>query len=549
VDNTRLLLFIALSFVILLLWQAWQRDYGPQPLAPVAETAAPPAVRADDAPEIPDVPEHRPALAEAVAETPPHGTSAGAERISVRTDVLEVMISTEGGTLVRAALLDYPVSIDAPDSPLALLDDSEDLFFIVQGGLLGADSAPDHRNRFDAERTRYTLADGQDRLEVRLRARDTGELQVEKVFVFSRGSHAIEQRIEVRNTGAQPLTLRQYNQLQRRPPPKSRGFLYTFTGAAFSRPDKRFDKYDFGDLEDERVDYQATEGWVAMVQHYFVAAVIPPPEALSSYYSKALASGSFLAGVLGPPRTVGPGEHAAFTMTGYIGPKDQSVLEALAPGLDLTVDYGVLWFLAKPLFVILTWIHTVTGNWGWSIILLTVLVKALFFYPSAVGYRSMAKMRRVTPRLQAIRERHADDRTRQQQAMMELYKQEKINPLSGCLPILIQIPVFIALYWVLLESVELRQAPFVFWLRDLSTPDPYFALPLLMGVTMFLQQKLNPAPLDPVQQRVMQVLPVVFTIMFAWFPSGLVLYWTVSNILSIAQQWVITRRIEAGAPA
>ncbi len=541
-DNTRLILVFALSFVLLLLWQAWQRDYGSgaQLAAPAGHQVAAPADVPQDA-ALPPAPPDAAVVAAADA-----GTSG--RRIRVRTDVLEVAIDEAGATLERAALPDYPVSIKEPDHPLLLLDDSQDLFFVIQGGLIGDPRLPDHRALYASTQGAYDLA-AADTLEVPLTWQGPDGLSVRRIFTFTRGSYAVGVRVEIANAGAAPLAARQYAQLQRRAPDSSRGMIYTFTGVALSTPENRFEKLQFDELAEDPVDRTAAAGWIGMIQHYFVTALVPPAQQEYTYYSKALGEDRYAAGFYGPPLNLDPGGSATSGYTVYIGPKIQDDLERLAPGLDLSVDYGALWFLAKPLFIILTGIHALVQNWGWSIILLTILVKAAFFYPSAVGYRSMAKMRRVTPRLQAIRERYAEDRQRMQQAMMELYKEEKINPLSGCLPILIQIPVFIALYWVLLESVELRQAPFVLWLKDLSTADPYFVLPLVMGVTMFVQQKLNPAPLDPVQQKVMQILPLVFTVMFAWFPSGLVLYWVVSNILSIAQQWVITRRIESGAQA
>lgn len=547
-DNPRLFLLVAFAFVSLMLWQAWQRDYGPQRAPPAVQAQSRGESKADVAVPIPDV-------GTAPAETPaPPGMAAVRDetpmsaRISVRTDVLHVGIDLAGGTIAHVSLPAFPLTLDEPGEGLVLLDDSEALYFVLQGGLLGSEDAPSHRDTFEADAERYELAPGSEQIEVRLHRR-SANLDVAKVFTFRRGSYLVDMRYEVRNEGSAAVQLRRYDQLQRAVPPNKRGLVRTFTGAALSPPDSRYEKLSFDDLAKEPVDYSKVDGWLAFIQHYFVAALVPPAGLEGHYYSKALPNDRYLVGVYGPAQTIAPGASASFAAAAYLGPKDQDTLETIAPGLDLTVDYGVLWFIAKPLFHTLTFIHRVTGNWGWSIILLTVLVKALFFYPSAIGYRSMAKMRRVTPRLQAIRERYADDRARLQQAMMEIYKEEKINPLSGCLPILIQVPVFISLYWVLLESVELRQAPFILWLHDLSTPDPFFALPLFMGVTMWAQQKLNPAPLDPVQQRVMQFLPVVFTVMFAWFPSGLVLYWTVSNILSIAQQYVITRRIEQGSEA
>jgi YidC/Oxa1 family membrane protein insertase len=351
-------------------------------------------------------------------------------------------------------------------------------------------------------------------------------------------------RYDVSNNSTETWRARLYDQLQRTVDPKRRKLVYTFTGPAISTPEKRYEKFDFDDLEDTPIDVSTKNGWISILQHYFVAALVPPADAEFHYSSKILAGNRYLVGFYGPAIEVPAGSTGAFETTIYAGPKLQHVLERTAPGLELTVDFGVLWFIAKPLFLILELIQKLTGNWGWAIILLTLLIKLIFYPLSAAGYRSMAKMRRVQPRLVALKERYSNDRQRMNQAMMELYKEEKINPLGGCFPIVVQIPVFISLYWVLLESVELRQAPFILWIDNLSSKDPYFVLPLLMGVSMWFQQKLNPAPIDPVQQKVMQILPVVFTVFFAFFPSGLVLYWVVNNILSIAQQWTITRTFE-----
>jgi YidC/Oxa1 family membrane protein insertase len=318
---------------------------------------------------------------------------------------------------------------------------------------------------------------------------------------------------------------------------------YTYTGGVLSQPEKPYDKIDFGDMADRALDESVQGGWAAMIQHYFAAAVVPAAEEVNYYYSIALADARYVLGVMTPQQVTPAGATTTYAMQLYVGPKDQQRMEKLAPYLDRTVDYGWLWFIAMPLFWVLKWIHGVLGNWGFSIIALTILIKLAFFQLSAASYKSMARMRKLQPRITQLRERYASDKARMNQAMMELYKTEKINPLGGCLPILVQIPVFISLYWVLLESVELRQAPFLLWIQDLSEHDPLFVLPLLMGASMFVQQKLNPAPPDPIQAKVMMMLPIVFTFLFLFFPSGLVLYWLVNNLLSIAQQWVITRKI------
>jgi YidC/Oxa1 family membrane protein insertase len=350
---------------------------------------------------------------------------------------------------------------------------------------------------------------------------------------------------KVRNDSGREWQGRAYQQLKRSDPGRESRFIYTYTGTVISGPEDRYRKIDFDDISEQKLEQDIVNGWAAMLQHYFLTAVIPADKSASyRYYTNTVAGKYFSIGAISPAQEIGAGKEKVFHQQVYVGPKIQERLDEIADGLELTVDYGILWFIAKPLFWILKELHVITGNWGWSIILVTVLLKLLFYRLSAAGYRSMANMRRVQPRIQSIRERYKNDKTRLNQAMMDIYKEEKINPLGGCFPILIQIPVFIALYWVLLESIELRHAPFIFWIRDLSSPDPYWVLPVIMGVTMFAQQKLNPAPMDPVQQKVMMTLPFVFTVFFGFFPSGLVLYWVVNNILSIAQQWRITHKLE-----
>lgn len=543
-DNTRLFLFIALSFVSLMLWDAWQRDYhAPAPaVAESAEVAAP-----ADVPEIdmqappaasPNVPTPlRPLTYEPVAST------AG-DTITVHSDVLELTINLLGGGISRASLPRYPVELEEPDTHFALLDHVPGRLFIHQGGIRGTGEAPDHRARYEADAAHYELSPGAEEITVNLRWAAGETLEVVKRYTLRRGSYLIDVDYLVTNKGTEAWSGRGYEQLQREEPESKRGLIYTFTGAALSTPEKRYEKFDYDDLEDTPINADVEGGWVGVLEHYFVSALLPPPENSSHFYSLILDDKRYAVGFWGPPLSLSQGDSGSFHSSIYVGPKLQDVLHDIAPGLELTVDFGVLWFIAKPLFVALDFIHNITGNWGVAIIIITLSLKLLFYPLSAAGYRSMAKMRKVQPRMMAMKERYGGDRARMNQAMMELYKEEKINPLGGCLPILIQIPVFISLYWVLLESVELRQAPFGLWIHDLSSKDPFYILPLIMGISMWIQQKLNPAPMDPVQQKVMQILPFAFTIFFVFFPSGLVLYWVVNNILSIAQQWHITRSIE-----
>lgn len=550
-SHKRTALILALCLVLTLIWQAWEKDHGR--LRAAAPSVAPQgaASQTDHIPT-PLAGGERPTAAGG-PEVPPAGAAtpaADAASISVETDILRAGISLRGGELSRLLLKDYPVAVDKPHEPLAFLDHSDALTFVAQGGLLSEQEAPTHQDVYSAAERSYQLADGADTLEVPLTWQSPSGLRVTKTYVFHRGSHVIDLRYDITNTGSVAWQGRAYAQLLRRAEKPKRGLMSmpTYMGAAISSPEKRYEKLPFDKMAATPLDRTITGGWAAMLQHYFVAAIVPPAQEAFQYYTKALGQNRYIVGMYGPQQQVVPGASITLKTTIYAGPKDQDRLEKLAPGLDLTVDYGALWFLSKPLFWWMQKLHGWTGNWGWAIILLTLTVKAALYRLAAASYRSMAHMKQVQPRLVALRERYADDKQRLNQAMMELYKQEKINPLGGCLPVLIQIPVFLALYWVLLESVELRQAPFIGWIRDLSTYDPYFVLPILMGISMFLQQKMNPAPPDPVQAKVMQMLPVVFTVFFIFFPAGLVLYWLVNNVLSIAQQWLITRSIE-GAKA
>lgn len=542
-DNIRAVLILSFFFVLTLLWQAWQRDYGqarPATLPSENTVAASPQFSSPTpTPEVPTT--------EAATPTPAGNAQS---LVSVETDSLRVAIDLKGGELSKVLLRNYPVDVDHPGEPLPLLDNSDALMFVIQGGLLSDSEAPTHQDHYETAQYSYKLPPGSDSLEVPMVWRDASGHEVTKTFVFRRGSHALQVKYAVRNNGSAAWAGRLYGQLLRRVDKAGRALVPTYTGAAISSPEKRYEKLPFDEMSEDSLSRNITDGWAAVLQHYFVAAIIPDRAQPYHYYTKVLDGNRYIVGMYGPSTTVAPGATVEFSMLYYAGPKDQDTLESLAPGLDLTVDYGSLWFLAKPIFWLMQKLHAWTGNWGWTIVLLTLTVKLALYRLAAASYRSMAHMKRVQPRLLALRERYGNDRQRLNQAMMELYKEEKINPLGGCLPVVIQIPVFLALYWVLLESVELRQAPFLGWIKDLSTYDPYYVLPILMGVTMFLQQRMNPAPPDPMQAKVMQVLPIVFTIFFAFFPAGLVLYWLVNNILSIAQQWLITRTIEgAKAPS
>ena len=545
-DNQRLFLFVALSFVILLLWQSWVEDYGPQPPAEVTEStpATPAPADGEDLPATPQTPE---ATDTALPFT---DLLKSADAIEVETDLFRIRIDTTGGDLRQADLLDYPATTKPDSPPFRLLNDSLPNLFIVQSGLRAASGAePTHHAVYSVEQTDWRMQDGADTLVVPLVWRSPEGVEVVKRFTFHRGSYVVDIEHVVTNNSGSDWQGREYRQLQRTQVAETgqSTFIYTYMGGVIYSPEEKYEKVKFEEMLEQNLDRTITDGWAAMLQHYFLGALVPATGTAEHYYTKALSNARYVIGMITPTwRTVADGDTGVFSTRLFIGPKLQDEMREVATGLELTVDYGLLTVLSQPLFWLLKFFHGLIDNWGWAIILVTLVVKLVFFKLSETSYKSMANMRKLTPRLKSLKERYGDDKQKLNQAMMEMYKKEKINPLGGCLPILVQIPVFIALYWVLLESVELRHAPFMLWIQDMSSPDPYYILPLLMGATMFIQQKLNPAPMDPVQAKVMMVLPVVFTVFFAFFPSGLVLYWVVNNTLSIAQQWVITRRIEAG---
>lgn len=562
-DTKRFILLVALGLVSTMIWQTWQQDYAPALESGVesqaasrsaagAEAVAEPEQQAANSAGVPKLPSTGAAAAQ---QNPDQSADAvDGEIVTVRTDLLTVEIDTRGGGVSEVRLPQYPVSVNRPDEPFVLMTDDGPLYYTAQGGVLSQRPAPDHKALYQAEQTEYSLTNGADSLEVRLHWRDDSGIAIDKVFVFHRNRYVVDVRYEIKNQSSQAWRGWAYGQLTHNSPDDGgMSLIYTYTGAALSGPDDRYQKISFDDMREQKMEREIVNGWAAMLQHYFVAALIPADqEAAYRYHTEVLnrdatnnqQDSRYIIGMTTPAAEVAAGGTATLGYRLYVGPKEQHRLEKLAPGLELTVDYGMLWFLAKPLYWGMEKLHALTGNWGVAIILLTLLIKVAFYKLSAAGYKSMARMRKVQPRLLALRERYKDDKQRLNQAMMDLYKTEKINPLGGCLPILVQIPVFIALYWVLLESVELRQAPFILWIQDLSIPDPWYVLPLIMGVTMFFQQKLNPTPIDPVQEKVMMALPVVFTVFFAFFPAGLVLYWIVNNILSIGQQWLITRNLE-----
>jgi len=551
-DNIRLILIFSLAAVSLLIYQAWLQDYGPATTARQVATTEKSATAPSGADGIPGLQSEAPKPPSSVLPLATSRTTADSGRlITVETDLMKVEISTKGGTIASAWLTDYAVAPEAPDVKLRLLKPDTPNMFVVQSGLIGSasDALPTHEALFTSESSQYVLEPGQTSLTVPLSWTSPDGVQVRKNLRFQRGSYVVESTQEVLNNSAQPLIAREYAQLQRTEliDPNASRFVSTYTGGVYYTPEDKYTKISFDQMREQKLERSVTDGWIAMIQHYFMSAWIPPRGISETFYTNVLDGSRYIIGKYSPPVVVNAGASHTFTNQVYIGPKLPSTLAAVAPGLELTVDFGWLTVIAQPIHWLLDMIYMVVGNWGWAIVVLTILIKLAFYKLSEASYKSMAKMRQITPRMQALKDRYGDDKERLNQAMMEMYKTEKINPLGGCLPILVQIPVFIALYWVLLESVELRQAPFILWIDNLSAPDPYFVLPLIMGISMFVQSKLNPAPPDPIQAKVMMSLPFVFTIFFAFFPAGLVLYWTVNNLLSIAQQWHITRNIDKEA--
>lgn len=565
-DAQRLVLILSLAAVTYMMVLAWNDDYGqPIPAQTQSITASSPSTpvlsRQDSSTEqqqadIPLASSHAPEDVPSAGEVPLATTDKPPvnELIVVETDVLFVQIDPVGGDIVHVALKAYPRVITDPDNPFVLLEQSNARTFIAQSGLIGKngpDASTKGRPRYQTFSNHYQLAEGKSQLLVKLTLEDSLGTTITKTYEFKRGDYLIDMRYQVNNHSMENWQASLFAQLKRDnsddPSTSTKMGMASFLGAATTNTQDKYLKLAFEDFVEEPYKQKVTGGWIAVLQHYFVSAWIPDPAGEYTYQTRQNSRGENIAGLVSAPLNVLPGASGTFAAQFYAGPKTQSRLGEISPGLELTIDYGWLWFIAQPLFWILSKLHGLVGNWGWAIILTTLVVKLGFYRLSATSYKSMANMRRVSPELQSMKERYGDNRQEMSKAMMDLYKKEKINPLGGCLPILVQMPVFISLYWVLLESVELRHSPFIFWLNDLSVKDPYFILPILMGITMFIQQTLNPEPPDPIQAKVMKMMPIMFTFFFLWFPSGLVLYWLANNILSIAQQWTITRQIEKAA--
>ncbi len=543
-DQRRLILFLIFSFALVMLWDSWLDHNRPKAPAAVAQSAG---AGADGVSAVP-----APTPGSSLTAAPLPGEQGGAvaasvPRTVVRTDLMVVEIAAQGGDIVRMELPAHKSNEDRSRN-FVLFDDGGRHVYAAQTGLIG-DGLPNHKTLFALPADEVVLAEGQDSVTVRLEAPAQDGVQVAKLMTFHRGSYLVDIAYEIRNDGDRVLSSHAYYQFTRDSKPAEAVEVFgvnTFTGPAFYTDAERFQKVQFEDIDKGKAKFvrESGDGWVAMVQHYFVGAWLPEPGQQREFFARRVSSDLYSAGVILPVAPIAAGESASVAIRLYAGPQEQDKLEGIAPGLDLVVDYGFLTVIAAPLFWVLSWFHSLTGNWGWAIILVTIAIKLVFFPLSAASYKSMAKMRVLGPRMQRLKELYGNDKAKMQQEMMNLYRTEKINPLGGCLPILVQIPVFIALYWVLLGSVEMRHAPWLGWIQDLSSKDPYFILPVIMGLSMLVQMKLNPAPPDPMQAKIMMALPFVFTIMFLWFPSGLVLYWVVNNVLSIAQQWQITRMIE-----
>ncbi|WP_445775911.1 membrane protein insertase YidC [Shewanella sp.] len=536
-ESQRNILLIGLLFVSFLMWQQWQTDKAPKPVAQQTVTQTNTAtINGADVPE-------------ADSTGMPVDLPATKNLITVSTDQLDIKISPVGGDIVYAALVTHKVEIDK-DDPFIILEQTNNHTYIAQSGLIGRngiDSSAKGRAAFTAQQTNYTLADGQDTLSVPLTYTTEDGVTYVKTFTFTRGQYDVGVDYSINNTSDTALQVQMYGQIKQTiRESESSMMMPTYRGAAFSTQDTRYEKYSFEDMADKNLGKATLGGWAAMLQHYFVSAWIPPATDSNTIFSSVSAGGLANIGFRGAVYDIAPGTTQKISSQFYVGPKNQKALSAISETLNLVVDYGFLWWLAVPIHWLLMFYQSFVGNWGMAIILITLTVRGLLYPLTKAQYSSMAKMRNLQPKLAEMKERFGDDRQKMGQAMMELYKKEKVNPMGGCLPILLQMPIFIALYWVLLESYELRHAPFMLWIDDLSVQDPYYVLPLLMGVSMWLMQKMQPmAPtMDPMQVKMMQWMPVIFTVFFLWFPAGLVLYWLVGNLVAITQQKIIYAGLE-----
>jgi YidC/Oxa1 family membrane protein insertase len=550
-DNQRLILFVVLGFLFLMLWQSWvEYSSPPQP----TQISRDNKVNGDIAdigtiPETPTITSDSPTLRQDSASQALNQTAKG-ESVLVETDTLKVELNTNGAGINKVWLKKYSVDIDHPDELFQLMNDTGEDIYMAQGGLLVQNREfPTHKTLYTSSNKSYRLADGKDVLDVEFVWNSADGITYKKIYRFHRDSYIVDITYKVFNTSSKTWVGYQYNQFKRTPLEAQSSFnpatmVPSYTGGAIYDRDEKYRKISFSDMQDENLSILTTNGWVGMLQHYFVGAWLLEDDSKYEIFTNKLAHNKYFLGSKSlDPVSIQPGMAGELSTRLFIGPKETKRLTEAAPGLELTVDYGWLTAISSPLYWLLDKIHIIVGNWGWAIIILTILIKLAFYPLSAASHKSMANMRKMTPRIKTLKERYGDDKQKLNQAMMKLYKEEKINPLGGCLPVLIQIPVFIALYWALLESVELRQAPWILWIKDLSAPDPYFILPVLMGASMLAQQMLSAVAMDPMQKKIMMAMPVVFTFFFLFFPSGLVLYWTVNNLLTIAQQYTINKKM------
>lgn len=542
--NILIAAILAVLFTLAIRWNTYQEQH-----APVAVSSP---AQAESVTKISDIP--APVTTTADVKDANASTAVVAAPstaiIKVATDSLLVDINPVGGDIVKVALPRHSADIKTPDIPFVLIDNTADHTYVAQSGLVGANATDTEKGRptFSVEKSQFNLENGQDTLVVDL-VLQQDQVKITKRFTFTRGQYLVSLEYIIDNQSSNKWSGNFYAQIKR----DSKNFTKTnalsmnpFLGGAIHTQEEKYKKVTFKDLDKAPLEVTEKGGWVSLVQHYFISAWIPDANSTNSFKLRKLGDKDlYIFGFTGNVVEIAPNSQGTIKASFYAGPKDTETLEKVSPSLDLTADYGPLWMIAKPIFALLKFIHNhLISNWGVAIILLTFCVKLIFFYPSAISYRSMAKMRKLAPKMAEMKERYGDDRQKMSQEMMKLYQTEKVNPLGGCLPMLIQMPVFLALYWVLMESVELRHAPFFLWINDLSIMDPFFVLPIIYGATMWFMQKLNPQPTDPMQARVMQMLPLVFTFMFLWFPAGLVLYWVTNNSLSIVQQYIITKQID-----
>jgi YidC/Oxa1 family membrane protein insertase len=553
-DIRRTILWVIFGFSLVMLWDQWQVFNGRQATffpsgksaatAPAATTATPAAPGAAGVPA--PVAANTGTPGTVPGTTPPAAAPAAAprERVTVSTDVLRLTFDTEGGSVIHS---EFPQHQGAtPNEPFVLLDQSANRLYVAQSGLVGGDF-PNHKTPMTVTTGERTLMDGRNELVVRFESPVQGGVKLVKTYTLKRGAYDVRVRHEVVNAGGAPVSPQLYVQLVRdgNPLPGESSFYSTFTGPAVYTETQKFQKIEFSEIEKNKAEFEksANTGYVAMVQHYFASAWILPDNMKRDLFARKIDANLYSVGMIAPVSAVAPGTTQAIDSTFFAGPQEEKTLERIYPGLDLVKDYGMLTILSKPLYWLLDKLHGFIGNWGFAIMALVLLIKIAFYWLQAKGYESMAKMKAINPKVMAMRERYKDNPQQMQQEMMRIYREEKVNPLGGCLPIMVQIPVFIALYWVLLSSVEMRNAPWILWIRDLSSPDPYFILPIVMTLTTLLQTALNPVPPDPMQAKMMWFMPLIFSVMFFFFPAGLVLYWITNNILSIAQQWLINTRM------